>query len=309
MAIPVGTVSLVDLVNEFGWVASGSRQEPSLGAYNAGGRYIPTGWSEPSDLYTKKSFYSWADNLDNENIVDAAKLTSSSANYLGIGSMVGGVSAPTNYSDQGVLLENTTALAWLSYNATYLRANGLLDSGFTLHYELELSALNNAALADPTGANPSGRFSLGGLWAGTDRRLEFSKPIGSIAWSNLSGANPVQTYSLPSVQATHANIDLSFTKLTSGYRIDVYIDHTLWYSATDTTLVDREVAPLSLLLNGSAGLFGPFNNGIGRIRNALLIKGPVDLTLNEAHCATVGDSNLGLCLYQVLPQSGVETSI
>jgi len=334
MPVPTGTVSLSDLRAEFktpDHPALVGGVKDSLRDFLAGGRNVPSGYSQPEESVAPKAFYSWDDRF-HENVVDYAQLTSSSL----LGSLTGSQTMPTDFSDAGCIVGGNVDLGpplvvptWLAYSPsvveTALRAPdrilegfglveqvGDLMGGFTLHYEIEVSAMDLTT----TLATRTGPTSFGGLWRATafsDITLTFNrdrKPAGADgvlpedAWASgpmTAESYQVQTKHSPQNKATHAEIDLSFTSLnydTGKYRLDVYIDKTLWWTAEADGFT---AGSPHCLLSGTGGIFGPLNTQ-SRIRNVLLIRGPVNLTINPQRCITIGDSNLWYMTLQTLGQ-------
>jgi lysophospholipase L1-like esterase len=130
------------------------------------------------------------------------------------------------------------------------------------------------------------------------KQLGFFRLQGLSNWSDRTGTVPVMTnsfndYGIPT-ELTHYDYDFSVTKLQVGYRMDVYINRTLWYTSTNTSLPD--FTDVSLVLAGGSGTSNP----VGRIRNAMLIRGPVNSSAGilAIPCITVGDSNLYASAYQ-----------
>ena len=141
--------------------------------------------------------------------------------------------------------------------------------------------------------------SLGDLTTGVGNGNALTFRKRARGWSDEAGNNPVLTSNL--TLASHITYDLSITKLVSGYQIDVYIDRTLWYTSADANLTD--LIGTTLLIMGSGG-YGPANPQF-RVKNALLIRGPVDpFAGQEVLAVGVGDSNMALASYQGNKPSG-----
>jgi lysophospholipase L1-like esterase len=258
-------------------------------------------WSGET-LFPRRPFYSWKD-VGNSLIIDSAELTSNTQTGQMISNPAG--NAPTDYTVDGVLFPNDSDFKYLYYTGAFLQSHNLHNLGFTLCFEVETTALDPVATGAPTAAFTVGGTNLCGLWGGTGAtKLNFARRPDEAYFSSDSGNLPVITTRMdidtgPVVVTgpTHATIHFSVEKLTTGYKASVYIDHTLWYEDTNSTMSDFSLS--NLLLNGQAQFFGPANTQ-SRYKNALLIAGPVDLTLGTGpiHCALVGDSNMSYMLYQ-----------
>jgi hypothetical protein len=264
---------------------------------------------------TLKAFYSWADTIDggatanHTAIVDQAKLTGASE----IGAMTtlfppfSNLPPAEQYNTNGVLMRNGVDTApgvgdpayyyyeGLMWPASFLNGTdtgapaGLATDGFTMHYEIESEVFEGTE----TGAASGGTF-LGILQDVTNApssvpKIAFNREAGVSGWTSFNNDGPVTTTN--DTAATHLNYDLSFTKLTVGYRMDVYIERTLWFTSTNAALNTTTLNNTFLYLAGIAG-FGPSHPN-ARIRHALLIRGPVDpyagLTVSAVG---VGDSNM-----------------
>ena len=248
----------------------------------------------------RRPFYTW-DDRDNPMVVDSAALTSSSE----LGNLTSPIAPAVNFNANGVFQPNLedppNTVVSLRWTSDYLKSHNLDNLGFTLHYEIETIALDK----DTVGADGNRGTCIGCLVGGAaSDNLGFLRVAGATSFSDFTGTLPVATtrinWSVGAEQITgptHATVDMSFTKLATGYRLDVYLDHALWYTHTSTVLLNLDAS--NLLLNGSSGFFGP-KNSEGRVRNALLISGPVDLSLGSGpvHCATIGDSNMAFMSYQ-----------
>jgi hypothetical protein len=260
-------------------------------------------WSGET-LFPRRPFYSWKD-VGNSLVIDSAELTDDTQ----MGQLVSNPglpnSTPTDFTENGVLFPNDANFQYLYYTGTFLQSNNLHNLGFTVCFEVETTALDPTAVGATTEGATSGGTQLCGLWGGTASILNFARQPNVTHFSDNTGTLPVLTTRInidtgPVVVTgpTHATIHFSVEKLTTGgYKSSVYIDHTLWYEATNVNMAD--FSSTNFLLSGQGGLFGPINTQ-SRYKNALLIAGPVDLTLGTGpvHCATVGDSNAVLMFYQ-----------
>ena len=234
------------------------------------------------------AFYSFAD-VSNSSVISSAELVSTET----IGSLTAFPALPTDFTSAGVSMtaDGTKGLAWPS---SLLIDNILHLTGFTMHYEVETEAFGYTK----TGLAAAGD-TMGLLFHETpSKQLGFFRLQGLNNWSDRTGTVPVMTNSFTSygvpTQLTHYNYDFSVTKLQVGYRMDVYINRTLWYTSTNTSLPD--FTDVSLVLAGGSGTSNP----VGRIRNAMLIRGPVNSSAGilAIPCITVGDSNLYASAYQ-----------
>lgn len=234
------------------------------------------------------AFYTFAD-VSNSSVVSSAELVSTET----IGSLTAFPALPTDFTSAGVLMtaDGTKGLAWPS---SLLIDNNLHLTGFTMHYEVETEAFGYTE----TGLAAAGD-TMGLLFhETTSKQLGFFRLQGLSNWSDRTGTVPVMTnsfndYGIPT-GLTHYDYDFSVTKLQVGYRMDVYINRTLWYTSTNTSLPD--FTDVSLVLAGGSGTSNP----VGRIRNAMLIRSPVNPSTGilAIPCITVGDSNLTLAAYQ-----------
>ena len=234
------------------------------------------------------AFYSFAD-VSNSSVISSAELVSTET----IGSLTAFPALPTDFTSAGVSMtaDGTKGLAWPN---SLLIDNILHLTGFTMHYEVEVDAF----IYTKTGLAAAGD-TMGLLFHETaSKQLGFFRLQGLNNWSDRTGTVPVMTNSFTSygvpTQLTHYNYDFSVTKLQVGYRMDVYINRTLWYTSTNTSLPD--FTDVSLVLAGGSGTSNP----VGRIRNAMLIRGPVNSSAGilAIPCITVGDSNLYASAYQ-----------
>ena len=234
------------------------------------------------------AFYSFAD-VSNSSVISSAELVSTET----IGSLTAFPALPTDFTSAGVSMtaDGTKGLAWPN---SLLIDNILHLTGFTMHYEVEVDAFSYTK----TGLAAAGD-TMGLLFHETpSKQLGFFRLQGLNNWSDRTGTVPVMTNSFTSygvpTQLTHYNYDFSVTKLQVGYRMDVYINRTLWYTSTNTSLPD--FTDVSLVLAGGSGTSNP----VGRIRNAMLIRGPVNSSAGilAIPCITVGDSNLYASAYQ-----------
>ena len=261
-------------------------------------------WSGET-LFPRRPFYSWKD-VGNSLVIDSAELTDATqmGQWINNPATAPG-SAPTDFTENGVLLPNDATFKYLYYTGAFLQSHNLHNLGFTLCFEVETTALDPTAVGATTEGETSGGTQLCGLWGGTPAAiLNFARQPDVTHFSDNTGTLPVLTTRMnidtgPVVVTgpTHATIHFSVEKLTTGYKASVYIDHTLWYDVTNLTMAD--LSSSNFLLSGQAGRFGPQNTQ-SRYKNALLIAGPVDLTLGTGpvHCATVGDSNAVIMAYQ-----------
>jgi len=234
------------------------------------------------------AFYSFAD-VSNSSVISSAELVSTET----IGSLTAFPVLPTDFTSAGVSMtaDGTKGLAWPN---SLLIDNILHLTGFTMHYEVEVDAFSYTK----TGLAAAGD-TMGLLFHETaSKQLGFFRLQGLNNWSDRTGTVPVMTnsftaYGVPT-ELTHYDYDFSVTKLQIGYRMDVYINRTLWYTSTNTSLPD--FTDVSLVLAGGSGTSNP----VGRIRNAMLIRGPVNSSTGilSIPCITVGDSNLVLGAYQ-----------
>jgi hypothetical protein len=234
------------------------------------------------------AFYSFAD-VSNSSVISSAELVSTET----IGSLTAFPALPTDFTSAGVSMtaDGTKGLAWPS---SLLIDNILHLTGFTMHYEVETEAFGYTK----TGLAAAGD-TMGLLFHETaSKQLGFFRLQGLSNWSDRTGTVPVMTnsfndYGIPT-ELTHYDYDFSVTKLQVGYRMDVYINRTLWYTSTNTSLPD--FTDVSLVLAGGSGTSNP----VGRIRNAMLIRGPVNSSTGilSIPCITVGDSNLYASAYQ-----------
>lgn len=234
------------------------------------------------------AFYSFAD-VSNSSVISSAELVSPET----IGSLTAFPSLPTDFTSAGVSMtaDGTKGLAWPN---SLLIENALHLKGFTMHYEVETEAFGYTK----TGLAAAGD-TMGLLFhETTSKQLGFFRLQGLNNWSDRTGTVPVMTnsfndYGIPT-ELTHYDYDFSVTKLQVGYRMDVYINRTLWYTSTNTSLPDFN--DVSLVLAGGSGTSNP----VGRIRNAMLIRGPINPSAGilAIPCVTVGDSNLTLGTYQ-----------
>jgi hypothetical protein len=234
------------------------------------------------------AFYSFAD-VSNSSVISSAELVSTET----IGSLTAFPALPTDFTSAGVSMtaDGTKGLAWPN---SLLIDNILHLTGFTMHYEVEVDAFSYTK----TGLAAAGD-TMGLLFHETpSKQLGFFRLQGLNNWSDRTGTVPVMTNSFTSygvpTELTHYNYDFSVTKLQVGYRMDVYINRTLWYTSTNTSLPD--FTDVSLVLAGGSGTSNP----VGRIRNAMLIRGPVNSSAGilAIPCITVGDSNLYASAYQ-----------
>jgi hypothetical protein len=244
----------------------------------------------------QRAFYSFSDIL-NSNVIDSAELVSTET--LGnLEQFPADSGNPTDFNSSGVLLlsNGTKSLAWPS---SFLVSNSLHNTGFTMHYEIEC-----AAFTTTTTGSASAGDTLGLLFHETvAKQLGFFRLQSVTNWSDRGGVNPVvannirqanTALSTTTSSVTHVDYDFSVTKLAVGYRMDVYISRTLWYTSTNTSLSD--FSNVSLLLAGG----GDNSNPQARIRKAMLIKGPVNPNAGilAIHCALLGDSNGAIMTYQ-----------
>ena len=261
-------------------------------------------WSGET-LFPRRPFYSWKD-VGNSLVIDSAELTDATQMGQFVSNPGLPNSTPTDFTENGVLFPNDANFQYLYYTGAFLQSHNLHNLGFTVCFEVETTALDPTAVGATTEGATSGGTQLCGLWGnGAAAILNFARQPDVTHFSDNTGTLPVKTTRMnidtgPVVVTgpTHATIHFSVEKLpTGGYKSSVYIDHTLWYEATNVNMAD--FSSTNLLLSGQGGLFGPTNTQ-SRYKNALLIAGPVDLTLGTGpvHCATVGDSNAVLMLYQ-----------
>ena len=234
------------------------------------------------------AFYSFAD-VSNSSVISSAELVSTET----IGSLTAFPALPTDFTSAGVSMtaDGTKGLAWPN---SLLIDNILHLTGFTMHYEVEVDAFSYTKIGLAAAGD-----TMGLLFHETpSKQLGFFRLQGLNNWSDRTGTVPVMTNSFTSygvpTELTHYNYDFSVTKLQVGYRMDVYINRTLWYTSTNTSLPD--FTDVSLVLAGGSGTSNP----VGRIRNAMLIRGPVNSSTGILliPCITVGDSNLTLATYQ-----------
>ena len=277
---------------------------------------------------TKKAFYSWADTVDggaaqdHTAIIDQASLRAfgKTGALRGLFQPVTGMPAAQQYdSVNGVLMRNQTgtntdgtgyAFESLVWSSAFLHTNsngglGLSNSGFTMHVEVEKKAFDNAVVGNTVqtlGATALGT-SLGLVSLAGSTYLGFGKGNNQTAWSGVTGEvtsppspalpepvyDHVVTAQEPTVGQTHLNFDFSFTKAGSGYRLDVYVERTLWYTLSSGSVTNLSAATLHI-----SGRGGYLHSHVdARIRNVLLINHPVDpyagLTVSAIG---VGDSNM-----------------
>ena len=261
-------------------------------------------WSGET-LFPRRPFYSWKD-VGNSLVIDSAALTDATQMGQWISNPGFPNSTPTDFTEDGVLFPNDGNFQYLYYTGAFLQSHNLHNLGFTVCFEVETTALDPTAVGATAEGYTSGGTQLCGLWGGsTVSTLNFARQPDVTHFSDNTGTLPVTTTRInidtgPVVVTgpTHATIHFSVEKLTTGgYKASVYIDHTLWYDVTNLTMAD--LSSSNFLLSGQAGVFGPKNTE-SRYKNALLIAGPVDLTLGTGpvHCALVGDSNFSFMAYQ-----------
>ena len=259
-------------------------------------------WSGET-LFPRRPFYSWKD-VGNSLVIDSAELTDATQMGQWISNPGIPTSTPTDFTENGVLFPNDGNFQYLYYTGAFLQSHNLHNLGFTVCFEVETTALDPTAVGATTEGFTSGGTNLCGLWGGPSGILNFARQPDVTHFSDNTGTLPVTTTRInidtgPVVVTgpTHATIRFSVERLTTGYKASVYIDHTLWYDVTNLTMAD--LSSSLFLLSGQAGLFGPTNTQ-SRYKNALLIAGPVDLTLGTGpvHCALVGDSNFSFMAYQ-----------
>ena len=277
-----------------------------------------------------KAFYSWADTTqggaaqDHPDIIDKASLRALGETGGLVAMIIGTTTLPpaSQYDPvNGLLMRNSVdssaspayvfeSLVWtkefLTGNTTDSATNptgntfDLSTTGFTMHMEVEKKAFDNAVVggaslgsalglilySDNTSANEGN---------GSNAYLGFGKQTGVTEWANASGVlgTNVVTAQEPEVDQTHLNFDMSFTYENPGYRMDVYIERTLWYTKDKIDFKNDNLSFATLHPAARAGF--QHNNFDARIRNALIIKHPINpyaaanLTVSAIG---VGDSNM-----------------
>jgi hypothetical protein len=273
---------------------------------------------------TEKAFYSWADTVDggaaqdHTAIIDQASLRAFGDTGALVAMLLGITTLPPaqQYDPvNGLLMRNGAggtiaagnaysleSLIWtkefLTGDATDLAKNptgntfDLSTTGFTMHYEVEKKAFDNAVQGGAVSGSALGLLFYADA-AGVNAYLGFGKQSTATAWAGATGGVGVNvvTAQEPEVDQTHLNFDFSVSKVTDGYQLDVYIERTLWYSKALTNFPTDDLSTTTLHPAARAGYF--HNNFDARIRNALIIKHPVDpyagLTVSAIG---VGDSNM-----------------
>ena len=277
--------------------------------------YLAVQSRTPTDAPPTKSFYNWKDR-GHPAVLSKGSLISS--NRRGLLTFTNGYD--TDFNENGVLIGPRSRFF---FSSSRLKWQDLDKTGFTLHYEIEAKVFDEDLPGESYGIGTT----LGALYhsEGSEKNLGFIKFSGKKYWSDFKSNAPVKTshntdieyYTYDfSVKRDLVEVPKHLRETTQGlikyptplqmcYTVDVYINKTLWYTCTNIDLTDLDECMLLLSGEGTGQSFGlpdyqlP-SHANGRIKNMMLIKGPVDpfAAANETvSCATVGDSNLAFTDY------------